>query len=311
MSKTLAIVLLTFALLTSHAAGEEKAAVRAGVNRDGGLSPAKLVPIRRAYPGIQTTTHSAHRANGRGYGHQGITKGGDHWFLFGTRHIYRYESDDFTIDQAKLKIKNEDPFGHADFNGTGIEHMGAPHFHNGKVYSFAKTSNKTPFAKAKMRLVWYSADDLSYTKGSYRDLRVPPDADGNPRVVAGGPFIVGELLYAALYKKSLDGKKLPSSHIGRFSLKTGKFLEAVRVSKLYHIPQALVMDRAGNFYVMETRGHLKKYSANGEYVATVFEAGFRAIYEGFFLDRDARVMTVSITWGDGNIHIARIELQQE
>ena len=84
MSKIQAVVLLEFVLFTSHVSGEEKAPIQNSINRNGGLSPAKLMPIRCAYPGIQTTTHSKHRAKGRGYGHQGITKGGGHWFLFGT-----------------------------------------------------------------------------------------------------------------------------------------------------------------------------------------------------------------------------------
>ena len=129
----------------------------------------EVAALRRAFPGLQSTYHSG-RSDGRGYGHQGITWGNGHWYLFGTNRLYRYETDDFTVDQAKLKVKNEDPFGHPDFRGTGIDHMGAPHYHAGKVYSFAKTPNRTPPLEAKMRLVWYDAEDLSYKAGSYLDL---------------------------------------------------------------------------------------------------------------------------------------------
>ena len=263
--------------------------------------------LERAYPGIQTTVHSGHPKQ-KGYGHQGITKGAGRWFLFGTQHIYRYETTDFTVDQAKLKVKNEQPFAHADFKGTGIEHMGAPNYHDGKVYSFGKSSNATPFAKATMRLIWYSAADLSYSKGSYLDLKVPADKDGNPRVVAGGPYIVGDCFYAVLVKQTPNGRLLPSNHIGKFALATGKFLKAIRVSHSYFQPQAIVIDKAGNFYALETKGHLKKYSPTGKYLGTVFKATVPAVYEGFHLDEKTGTMTISIT--KRGIHIARIRLDR-
>ena len=286
MAKTCGFVLV-FAVVISNANGEEK------------------TPLQRAFPGIQTTFHSGH-PNKRGYGHQGVTKGAGQWFLFGTEHIYRYETAEFTVDQAKLKVRNEHPFAHADFKGTGIEHMGAPNYHNGKLYSFGKSSNATPYAKATMRLIWYSAADLSYTKGSYLNLKVPPDADGNPRVVAGGPYIVGDFFYAVLAKKTPDGKRLPSNHIGKFALATGKFLKAIRVSQVYFQPQALVIDGADNFYALETKGHLKKYSPQGKYLGTVFKATVPAVYEGFYLDEKTGTMTISIT--KQGIYIAQIQL---
>lgn len=270
----------------------------------------QLEKLASAYPGLQTAFHSGKNQARvpRGYGHQGITWGGGRWYLFGTDHIYGYENDDFSVDQAKLKIKNEAPFGHTDFKGSDIEHMGAPHFHAGKVYSFSKSSNKTPFAKARMRLLWFSADDLSYKEGSYIDLAVPPDKEGNPRVVSGGPFIQGDVFYSALAKKTLGGKKLPINAIGKFSLESGKFLGAIQVTESYGAPQALGMDKKENFYVMETRGHLKKYTSDGKYLGTVFEAPVKAIYEGFYYDEKSGVMTVSLT--KPAIHIARIKLKQ-
>ena len=251
------------------------------------------VPL--SYPGEQKTFHSR-RGGRRGYGHQGITKGDRHWFLFGTDKICRYETTDFKADQATLRARNEAPFAHPDFKGTRISHLGAPHFHNGKVYTFAKTPNETPLDKAVMRLVWFSAGDLSYKEGSFLDLAIPPDADGNHLVVAGGPHIVGDVFFAAMTKK-VDGKPARMREIGRFSLKTGKYLGSVQLDDWYARPQALVMDEERNFYVMETRGHLKKFSPGGKYLGTVFEGAVPAIYEGFFLDTETKKATVSITKG--------------
>ncbi|MFC1596693.1 hypothetical protein ACFL5Q_01990 [Planctomycetota bacterium] len=251
------------------------------------------VPL--SFPGEQKTVHSG-RGGQRGYGHQGITKGDRHWFLFGTDKICRYETTDFTADQATLKVKNEAPFAHADFKETGINHLGAPHHHEGRVYTFVKTPNETPFDKAVMRLIWFSADDLSYKKGSFLDLAIPPDDDGNHLVVAGGPHIVGDMFFAAMTKK-VDGKPVRMHEIGRFSLKAGKYLGAVQLDYWYVRPQALVVDEERNFYVMETRGHLKKFSPSGEYLGTVFEGAVPAIYEGFSLDAETKKATVSITKG--------------
>ncbi len=125
-------------------------------------------------------------------------------------------------------------------------------------------------------------------------------------MVAGGPFIVDDFFYSAFHKRDV-----PSTQIGTFFLKTGKFLEPVKLLGRDGAPHALVMDRAGNFHVMQTDGQLKKYSPKGKNMASGFRAGFRAIYEGFYLDKDARVMTVSITSRDGSIHIARIKLRQD
>ena len=268
----------------------------------------EVAALRRAFPGLQSTYHSG-RSDGRGYGHQGITWGNGHWYLFGTDRLYRYETDDFTVDQAKLKVKNEDPFGHSDFHGTGIDHMGAPHYHDGKVYSFAKTANRTSPLEARMRLVWYDADDLSYTAGSFLDLEVPPGDDGNPQLVSGGPFIVGEFFYAALAHKTPDGKKLSCRQIGRFRLKDGKFVSAISVSKPYFGPQGIFVDPQGNFYVIETRGHLKKYAPDGDYLGTVFRGPLRAIYEGFYYDVKSNLLTISIT--KKGIHIARVRLNKK
>jgi hypothetical protein len=255
------------------------------------------VPL--SYPGEQKTVHSG-RGGQRGYGHQGITKGDKYWFLFGTDKICRYETTEFTADQATLQVKNEAPFDHPDFKGTGINHLGAPHHHEGRVYTFTKTPNETPFDKAVMRLIWFSADDLSYKKDSFLDLAIPPDDDGNHLVVAGGPHIVDDVFFAAMTKK-VDGKPARMQEIGRFSLKAGKYLGAVQLDYWYERPQAIFIDGDHNFYVMETRGHLKKFSPSGKYLGTVFEGAVPAIYEGFYLDVETNKATVSITKG-GKVH---------
>ena len=251
------------------------------------------VPL--SYPGEQKTFHSK-RGGQRGYGHQGITKGDTYWLLFGTDKICRYETTDFTADQATLRVKNEMPFAHSDFKETGINHLGAPHYHEGRVFTFAKTPNETPFDKAVMRLIWFSADDLSYKKDSFLDLAIPPDADGNHLVVAGGPYIMGDVFFSAMTKK-VDGKPARMNEIGRFSLKTGEYTGSAQLDYWYVRPQALVIDEKRNFYVMETRGHLKKFSPSGKYLGTVFEGAVPAIYEGFSLDGQTKKATVSITKG--------------
>jgi len=92
-----------------------------------------------------------------------------------------------------------------------------------------------------------------------------------------------------------EGSNVPLSFPGE--QKTGKYLGAVQLDYWYVRPQALGMDGDHNFYVMETRGHLKKFSTSGKYLGTVFEGAVPAIYEGFYLDAATNKATVSITKG--------------
>ena len=125
----------------------------------------------------ETRLCDSRHPKGIGRGHQGVTTNGRHWFVFVTARIFRYETDDFGADQAKLAIKNESPLSHPDFKDTGINHLGAPECWQGNVYTFAKYHASGAVGPPKLqRLVWFSEDDLSY-RGCL-DLRVPAPADG-------------------------------------------------------------------------------------------------------------------------------------
>ncbi len=74
----------------------------------------------------------------KGLGHQGVTKGsGGTWYVTHNGQLFRYDTDDFGVGQSAL-VRNEKAFDHADFRGTPFDHLGAPEYHDGNVYTFAK-----------------------------------------------------------------------------------------------------------------------------------------------------------------------------
>ena len=219
----------------------------------------------------------------KGYGHQGVTKGpGAAWFVFNTRNIFRYESDDFSTYQEGL-VRNMSTVSHADFKRSRLDHLGAPEYHDGKVYTFAKIGAYPP-----MRLVWFDAADLSYKPGSFREITIPTAPDGRNYAVSGGPHIVGGYFYSAL-----AGEDKYSKYVAKFRFPTAELVEFIELTRPYYRPQGMDMDRDGNFYIVETEGGVQQYASSGVYKGVLYCNPKGAIHEGFHFEAERQRLVIS------------------
>jgi len=234
--------------------------------------------------------------NRKGFGHQGVTKGQDNvWYVIHTRSLFRYESDDFSAFQKDL-VRNEKPFDNPDFRGTQFDHLGAPEYYDGNVYTFAKVGPNPP-----VRLIWFDADNLSYQ--GYREISVPKAPDGLQYVVSGGPHIVGEFFYAALAlvtPNTPEGKRRRRTkeikYIAKFRFPSGEFVSFVELKgRGYFWAQGIDMDNAGNFYVVETKNGVHVYDSSGVDKGYLFRHPKGGIHEGFYFEPARRRLTISIT----------------
>ena len=227
----------------------------------------------------------------KGLGHQGVTKGpGSAWYVTHNGQLFRYETDDFSAPQSEL-IRNEKAFDHADFRGTPFDHLGAPEYYDGKVYTFAKHGAYPP-----MRLVWYDAEDLSYQ--GYCDISIPTAPDGNRYRVSGGPHITGEHFYCAV---ALDAepeisKKKETKYVAKFRFPSAEFVEFIPLSGTgYFRPQGIDMDADGNFYVVQTSRGVHVYDSSGAHRGPLFKHPKGGVHEGCYFDTRQGVLTIAVT----------------
>ncbi|NQT11444.1 MAG: hypothetical protein HQ582_01760 [Planctomycetes bacterium] len=227
----------------------------------------------------------------KGLGHQGVTKGsGGAWYVTHNGQLFRYETDDFGVGQGNL-IRNEEAFDHADFRGTPFDHLGAPEYHDGNVYTFAKHGAYPP-----MRLVWYDAGDLSYR--GYRDLSIPAAPDGNRYRVSGGPHIAGEHFHCAV---AIDAepeisKKKETKYVAKFRFPSAEFAKFIPLSgRGYFRPQGIDMDADGNFYVVQTGRGVRAYDSSGADRGLLFKHAKGGVHEGCYFDTRQGVLTIAIT----------------
>jgi len=227
----------------------------------------------------------------KGLGHQGVTKGpGSAWYVTHNGQLFRYETDDFSARQSEL-IRNEKAFDHADFRGTPFDHLGAPEYYDGKVYTFAKHGAYPP-----MRLVWYDAEDLSYR--GYCDVSIPTAPDGNRYRVSGGPHVTGEHFYCAV---AIDAepeisKKKETEYVAKFRFPSAEFAKFIPLSgKGYFRPQGIDRDADGNFYVVQTSRGVRVYDSSGADRGPLFKHPQGGVHEGFYFDTRQGVLTIAIT----------------
>jgi hypothetical protein len=227
----------------------------------------------------------------KGLGHQGVTKGpGSAWYVTHNGQLFRYETGDFSTLQSEL-IRNERAFDHADFRDTQFDHLGAPEYYDGKVYTFAKHGAYPP-----MRLVWYDAEDLSYQ--GYCDISIPAAPDGNKYRVSGGPHIAGEHFYCAV---AIDAepeisKKKETKYVAKFRFPSAQFARFIPLSgKGYFRPQGIDMDADGSFYVVQTSRGVHVYDSSGADRGHLFKHPRGGVHEGFYFDARKGVLTIAIT----------------
>ena len=235
---------------------------------------------------------------GKGHGHQGVTTNGKQWFVMHTDQIFRYESPDFSVDQSTL-VRNMEPFSHPDFQGTYIDHLGAPECHDGKLYTFAKTyrAYKEGTCEYKVWLVWYSQDDLEYM--GFVPIKPPACQTGGIWNESGGPVIRGEDVYTCVYRFDPENpgkERPPSERLGVFDLQTGEFGRFVHFQGgAYYRPQGVYVDSEGDYYVAETCGGIKKFSSSGHFERYVFRSGKWDVHEGLVYDPKSRRLTFALT----------------
>jgi len=227
----------------------------------------------------------------KGLGHQGVTKGpGSAWYVMHNGQLFRYETDDFSAPQNGL-VRNEKAFDHPDFRGTPFDHLGAPEYCDGNVYTFAKHGAYPP-----MRLVWYDASDLSYR--GYRDIAMPAAPDGNRYRVSGGPHVMGDHFYCAvaLDAEPETSKREEIRYLAKFRFPSAEFVEFTPLSGTgYCRIQGIDMDAGGDYYVGVTGRGARAYGASGADRGPLFKHPRGGVHEGCYFDTRRGVLTIAVT----------------